>query len=82
MGKISVKAARINAGLTQVAIAKLLGVHVQTYLKFEQHPEKMTVKMANDFAKIVNQSVEAIYFLPSDSNLTRNSSISSGSYEN
>lgn len=71
MEKISVKAARINAGFTQGEIADLLGVHVQTYLKFEQHPEKMTVKMANDFARIVNRSVEAIYFLPSNSNLNR-----------
>lgn len=64
MEKISVKAARINAGFTQEEIAKELDVHVQTYMKFEQHPEKMTVKMASDFARIVHRSVEAIYFLP------------------
>lgn len=68
MEKITVKAARINAGLKQNDVAKALKIHPQTYMKFEQHPEKMTVKMANEFAKIVNQSVENIYFLPSGSN--------------
>lgn len=68
MEKITVKAARINAGLKQEDVAKALDIHTQTYMKFEQHPEKMTVKMANDFAKIVHRSVEAIYFLPIESN--------------
>ena len=66
--KITVKAARINAGLTQESVAKSLGIHPQTYMKFEQHPEKMTVKMANEFAEIVNRSIETIYFLHIKSN--------------
>lgn len=66
--KITVKAARINAGLTQERVAKSLGIHPQTYMKFEQCPEKMTVKMANEFARIVNRSIETIYFLHIKSN--------------
>lgn len=68
MDKISVKAARTDARLTQKAVADKLNIHVQTYMKFERHPEKMTVRMANDFAKIVNRNLEAIYFLPAKSN--------------
>ncbi len=68
MERITVRAARINAGLRQEDVAEALNIHPQTYMKFEQHPEKMTIKMANDFAKIVDRSVESIYFLPNESN--------------
>lgn len=68
MEKISVKAARIDAGLTQEEVANKLNIHAQTYMKLEKSPEKMTVRMANDFCKIVNRNLEAIYFLPAKSN--------------
>ena len=66
--QISVKAARVDAGFTQSAMAKALRISAPTYWKLEKNPEKMSISMANEFAKIVDRSVESIYFLPQDSN--------------
>ena len=61
------KLARINAEMTMQEVADKLGMHVQTYSKFEKEPELMSVEDAKKFAKVVNQKCSDIFF-GSDSN--------------
>lgn len=60
--------ARIGANLTQQQLADALGVHVQTYQRMEKHPEDISIKHANEFARIVGVPLKNINFLPIDSN--------------
>lgn len=68
--KITVKMARLFAGLTQKEIAEILGVHVQTYMKWEKNPEEMSIGTAKQFSRIVGIGVEEIFF-DEESNLIR-----------
>ena len=42
-------------GLTQVEMAKKLGLSINTYRDLEENPEKMKLEQANKFVEIVNQ---------------------------
>lgn len=68
--KLTVKKARLIAGLKQKDIAEILGVHVQTYMKWERNPEEMSIGTAKQFSKIVGIEVEEIFF-DKESNLIR-----------
>jgi DNA-binding XRE family transcriptional regulator len=68
--KITMKQARILADLTQIEIAEILGVHVQTYMKWEKDPEEMSVGTAKQFARIVKREFDEIFF-DDESILTR-----------
>lgn len=59
---ITVKGARVNAGKTQKEIASELGIHVQTYMKLEKHPEKFTIARAKEFVRCVGQDAGDIIF--------------------
>lgn len=65
---ITVKAARLCAGLTQQDIANMLKIHVQTYANLEKHPEKFTIAQAEKFAECVKQELSDIIFLTTKSN--------------
>lgn len=60
--KISLKAARVNANLTQKEVAGVLGVHEQTYLKMEQNPEDISIKDAKILCKLFAVDVSDIFF--------------------
>ena len=49
--KLSLKQARVGAGLTQEQIAEKLGVSNITYLTYEKNPSKMRVDRLLTFAK-------------------------------
>lgn len=68
--KLTVKMARVFAGLTQRDVAEILGVHVQTYMKWEKNPEEMSIGTAKQFSRIVGIGVEEIFF-DKESNLIR-----------
>lgn len=68
--KLTLKQARLLAGLTQRDVAEVLGVHVQTYMKWERNPEEMSIGTAKQFSRIVNVSLENIFF-DMESNLIR-----------
>ncbi len=59
---LTVKQARRLAELTQKQVADRLGVHRQTYMKWEQNPENMPVGKAKIFAEIVGRKVDEIFF--------------------
>ncbi|MBQ1296511.1 MAG: helix-turn-helix transcriptional regulator [Clostridiales bacterium] len=58
---ITMKVARVGAGLTQQEVADKLGVHVQTYTKYEAHNGEMPLKIAKRFADIVGVDFADIF---------------------
>lgn len=68
--QVTMKQARVGANLTQKNVADELGVHVQTYMRMESHPEDVTIKQGLLFAKIVGLNFEDIFFADG-SNLNR-----------
>lgn len=63
--KITLKAARINANLTQVESAKMLGVNKQTVSNWEKgnsFPDAVQIKKLEKLYKV---SYDDIIFLPS-----------------
>ena len=52
---LTLKAARVNAGLTQAAAAKIIGVSEQTLVKYEKgtaYPNVRTLKRIEDAYKV------------------------------
>ena len=62
--KITLKAARVNAGLTQAEAAKTIGIGVVTLIKWEKNPDRMPVYMQRQIADAYNLLPENIKFLP------------------
>jgi|GEM_PF-5550911 Predicted transcriptional regulators len=58
----SVRQARLISELTQKEIAERLGVHRQTYMRWEYNPSEMPVGKAIQFSKMVNRSLDEIFF--------------------
>lgn len=59
---MTIKQARVLAGLTQVEMAKKLGVSTATYLSYEKRRNEMRVNTAIKFSTIVNVPVENLIF--------------------
>lgn len=70
MSAITMKMARIGAGMTQQDVADAMGIHVQTYARLEKNPEDISIGDSRLFASIVEIPWADISFV-SDSNLTR-----------
>ena len=64
--KITLKAARVNAGLTQTEAAKVIGIGVVTLIKWEKNPDRMPVYMQRQIADTYNLLPENIKFLSDD----------------
>lgn len=62
MSKITVKAARVNAGLTQEELANKMGVHRSTISSWEANPSTMQIKDAELLCKILNIPISNIFF--------------------
>lgn len=62
--KLSVAAARVDAGHTQRSMAKVLNICVDTYRKYEKHPENMPIALVAAFCKAVERSPDDVIFLP------------------
>lgn len=52
MPRITIKAARVNAGLTQEAAAKRLGISQDTLAKYEKESGKMSLEMFNKISDL------------------------------
>lgn len=68
--RLTMKKARQIADLRQIDVAKAMGVHVQTYMKWERNPGEMTIMNAQRFSRIVGRSFDEIFF-DAESNLIR-----------
>ena len=64
--KITVKAARVNAGLTQAEVCAKLGINKGTLISYEKYRTIPDIVTAKAMAKLYGQSVNDIIFLPSD----------------
>lgn len=62
--KMSMRAARIDAGYTQQSMAKALNISRITYGRYEKHPEKIPYPLMLAFCKAVMRDTEDIIFLP------------------
>lgn len=61
MPNISLKAARINSGLTQTEAAKLVGIHPQTLSKYENDSSEIRNNLVKELAKIYSIPVDYIF---------------------
>lgn len=52
MPKISIKAARVNAGLTQEEAARRLGINPDTLASYERNSSKLTLEMLKKLADL------------------------------
>lgn len=59
----TVRQARRLADKTQLEVANSMNIHVQTYMKFEKDPGKMSIEQAQRFAEVVGIPFNEI-FLP------------------
>ena len=64
--KITLKAARVNAGMTQKEAAAMMGISNQTLLKWEKQPEKIPGERYSQICKIYGIPVSRVIFLPFD----------------
>lgn len=57
---ITIKQARVGAGLSQTKTAELLGIAINTYVKYEKHIVPFRIDKAMHFCEITKTSVEDI----------------------
>ena len=60
--KMTLEAARINAGYTQIEAAKLFGIHYQTLARLEEDSSKMPYEFIRKIPRIYGVPVDDIYF--------------------
>lgn len=66
MIKISLRAARVNAELTQDNAAKALGISHSTLVKWEKHPDIIPAYRWKIISELYRIPVECLLFLPND----------------
>lgn len=62
--KISIKAARVNAGLTIAEAAKKLEIAKSTLVAWEKNPEKISAVNQDKISRVYDISTDNIIFLP------------------
>lgn len=63
---ITLKAARVNAGLTQKEAAKRLNISKSTLASYEMYRTKPDIEKAKQIADLYGTTVDGIIFLPND----------------
>lgn len=71
MVRYTVKQARNLRGLSQSQVAKMLDISRATYIRYENNPEFMTLKMAKSFSKALDIPLDNIIFFNNNSTLGR-----------
>lgn len=64
--RITLKAARVNAGLTQTQAGEKMGVKKDKVLAWEKHPEKVTAAEMYLITKTYGIPADNLIFLSSD----------------
>lgn len=59
--RITLKAARINAGLTAKEVGKLVNRHYQTILKYEEDSSDISMSFAQELSKIYEYPLNYIF---------------------
>ena len=57
---IQLKAARVNANLTQEEVAKILNISKNTVVNYEKYTSKPSVELAIEIAKLFGMKVDDI----------------------
>ena len=70
--KISLRAARVNAGLTQDEVAKEVKKSKNTIVSYEKGRSTPDIETGKALAKLYGMSVDDIIFLPEDCTLSTN----------
>lgn len=70
--KLTLKAARVNKGLTQSEVAKRLCVNKGTLVNYEKYRTIPDIKMAKIMADLYGVSVDDLIFLPENCALSTN----------
>lgn len=63
---ITLKAARVNAGLTQMEAAKMLNISKGTLASYEKYKTVPGIDVAQRIAGLYGLAVDGIIFLPND----------------
>lgn len=61
-GKITLKAARVNAGLTQEEVSKVMNVSLPTIIKWESESGELRMKQALKLCKLYKKNIDDIFF--------------------
>ena len=70
--KITLKAARVNKGLTQEFVANQLHINKGTLINYEKYRTIPDIETAKAIASLYGVSVDDLIFLPSDCALSTN----------
>ena len=63
---ITIKAARVNKGLTQAEAAELLGVSADSLWNYENHRSYPDIRVVKKMVEIYGFSYDELIFLPND----------------
>lgn len=66
----SLKELREEKGIKQIAVARYLGISRQTYAKYEEHPERLTIAQAKLLCSFLGCDFD--FIVPLDVCLTNN----------
>lgn len=66
MKRFTLKAARVNAGLTQMDVVAKTGINKGTLVNYEKYRTIPNIEVARILASLYGLSVNDIIFLPSD----------------
>ena len=58
----NIKRFRLEKGMTQKAMADILGIHVNTYMKWEENPKRIPISKAYKIAVTLGVSMDQILF--------------------
>ena len=70
--KFSLKAARVNAGLTQSDVIKVIKMSKNTLVNYEKGRSTPDIETGKALARLYGMSVDDIIFLPEDCTLSTN----------
>ena len=59
---LTLKQARQKRGKSQLEMAELLKIHVKTYQRLEEKPDKTTIEQAKKIASYLKISYDMIFF--------------------
>lgn len=62
MPKITIRAARVNAGLTQAEAAEKLGITRETLIKYEKQPQLIRQGMLKKMQVVYNMDHDNLFF--------------------
>lgn len=60
--KLTLRQQRLVREISQAEMAKRIGIHLNTYVKWEKKPKKISVEYAKKIANVLELDVNDIFF--------------------